>query len=431
MLRMFRKHTNNKIIVHNLTFKGIEVVPGVLDFDQRGIVYVNSGDIIVTKNKPEQDYLDYLQELGWNFKGVTFLSPSSQENYVYNSVFKDKALISKLSKYKGFNIDTYNATSDEDQFSREINLPLSFNCSVSQKYGTKSGFRRLCKMLGINVPIGVEGVNSIDDAIKIAGDIFADGYEKLVIKIDEGISGAGNTIINKEEFSRLDNAEKRSLIDQAMTKIKQAGEQSAVVLEGWISNVVASPSVQVEIFPNGEYEIVSMHDQLLEGVEQWYVGCSYPPNSINDEQTKRLKGDVKIIVDRLAGEGYYGFLGLDTIINRDGDIYWTEANARKTGTFYPKTIAQRLNGGSLKNVHYVATDLIVASLKGAKFQNLKLLMNNLLYPIKGENRGIFLYNVGALKDAGRFDIVCFGKSPLDARELYLEAKSLVREANEK
>ncbi|MHB9141795.1 MAG: preATP grasp domain-containing protein [Paludibacter sp.] len=425
---MFRKHTNNKIIVHNLTFKGIEVVPGVLDFDQRGIVYANSGDIIVTKNKPEQDYLDYLQELGWNFKGVTFLSPSSQENYVYNSVFKDKALISKLSKYKGFYIDTYNATSDEDEFSRKIKLPLCFNASVSQKYGTKSGFRRLCKLLGINVPIGVEGVNSIDDAIKIAGDIFADGYEKLAIKIDEGISGAGNTIISKEEFSKLDSAEKRSLITQAMTKLQQAGEQSAVVFEGWISNVVASPSIQVEVFRNGEYEIISMHDQLLEGDAQWYIGCVYPPNSINDEQSKRLKREVKIIVDQLSREGYYGFLGLDTIINRDGDIYWVEANARKTGTFYPKAIAERLNRGSLNDVYYVATDLINSALKGVKFLNIKLLLDDLLYPIKGENRGIFLYNIGALKDAGRFDIVCFGESPSDAHQLYLEAKSIILEA---
>lgn len=425
MFRMFRKHTNNKIIVHNLTFKGIEVVPGVLDFDQRGIVYANSGDIIVTKNKPEQDYLDYLQNLGWDFKDVTFLSPSSQENYVYNSVFKDKALISKLSKYKGFSIDTYNATSDEDEFSRKIKLPLSFNCSVSQKYGTKSGFRRLCKMLGINVARGVEGVSSIDDAIKIVGDIFADGYEKLAIKIDEGISGAGNTIIDKEEFSRLDSAEKRSVIDQAMHKLTQAGEQSAAVFEGWISNVVASPSVQVEVFPDGKYEIVSMHDQLLEGDAQWYIGCVYPPNSINEEQSKRLKGDVKIIVEQLSREGYYGFLGLDTIINRDGDIYWVEANARKTGTFYPKTIAERLNRGSLNNVYYIATDLINSALKGAKFQKIKLLLDDLLYPIKGENRGVFLYNVGALKDAGRFDIVCFGESPSDAHQLYLEAKSII------
>lgn len=428
MFGMFKKRTNNKIIIHNLTFRGIEVVPGVLDFDQRGIVYTNSGDIVVTKNKPDQDYLDYLQNLGWDFKGVTFLSPSSQENYVYNSVFKDKSLISKLSKCKGFSIDTYNATSDEDEFSRKVKLPLSFNCSVSEKYGTKSGFRRLCKMLGINVPVGVEGVKSIDDAIKLIGDIFAEGYEKLAIKIDEGISGAGNTIISKEEFSRLDDTEKRSFINEAMTKITQAGEQSAVVLEGWISNVVASPSVQVEVFPNGEYEIVSMHDQLLEGKEQWYIGCSYPPSSINDEQSKRLKGDVKIIVDQLSREGYYGFLGLDTIINRDGDIYWVEANARKTGTFYPKTIAERLNRRSLNNVYYVATDLINPALKGAKFQNIKLLLDNLLYPIKGESRGIFLYNVGALKDAGRFDIVCFGESPSDAHQLYLKSKSTILEA---
>ncbi len=425
---MLRNHADNKIIVHNLTFRGIEVVPGVLDFDQRGIIYANSGDVIVTKNKPEQDYLDYLQNLGWDFKDVTFLSPSSQENYVYNSVFKDKALISKLSKYKGFSIDTYNATSDEDEFSRKVKLPSSFNCSVSQKYGTTSGFRRLCKMLGINVARGVEGVSSIDDAIKIVGDIFADGYEKLAIKIDEGISGAGNTIIDKEEFSRLNSAEKRSVIDQAMNKLTQAGEHSAAVFEGWISNVVASPSVQVEVFPDGEYEIVSMHDQLLEGIEQWYIGCAYPPSSISDEQSKRLKKDVKIIVDQLSREGYYGFLGLDTIINRDGDIYWVEANARKTGTFYPKTIAERLNQGSLNDVYYVATDLINTALKGAKFKNIKSLLDDLLYPIKGEKRGIFLYNVGALKDAGRFDIVCFGESPSDARQLYLKAKSIILEA---
>lgn len=414
-----------KIILHNLTFRGIEVVPGVLDFDQRGVVYLNKDDIIITKNPIEQEYLKYLEELGWDFSRCTFLNPSITKDYTYNTVFYDKEIISKIKKIKDYYIDTYNTTFEEEDFAKKMQVPIYANCKLSQLYGTKSGFRKLAKNLGLKIAYGFEEIRNIDSLKNYIEKFFKKGKLEVAIKIDEGISGAGTTKIKSRDYKKLSTEQKAEFFKKALYKIKQAQSNSGVVVEEWLSNVTASPSIQVEVYPDKTWKIVSMHDQLLEGDEKWYVGCKYPQTTLDNKKLQRVQLDVAKFVKFLISKGFIGFLGLDIVITKDDNIFWVEANIRKPGTFYPRIIAEKLNNGLLDGLFYIATDFTVPKFKGVSFLKLKEEFSEFLYLIKKQSNGVVLYNTGALKDAGRFDLVCLGQNAQTVQDVYTTIKEKI------
>ena len=412
-----------KIIVHNLTFKGIEVVPGVLDFDQRGIVYANPHDIVITKNKPDFEYLAYLEYLGWDFKNTIFLSSNVVGNYLHNTIFKDPTITTFITNLNDYYLDTYNATHEEHRFSTKINKEIYTNARVALKYGTKSGFRKLVRKLGFPIAQGYENITTVEQALESIKKLHEKGALEIAIKVDEGISGAGITKILVKNFFSKKEKEQKEIIQKALFKLQQAGKGSGATVEEWVSGVVASPSLQFEIYPGGKMQLISTHDQLLEGKEQWYMGCVYPAVTISKPIENKVMKQARQIAHYLAQEGYYGFFGLDLIVTSDNNFYWVEANMRKTGTTYPRIIAERLHNNSLKEVHYVARDFTIPALKGMKFSEVLHVLKELLYPINSEKRGIVLYNTGALKDGGRFDVVCFGRDMQDAMKIYEKLKN--------
>lgn len=411
-----------KIILHNLTFRGIEVVPGVLDFDQRGVVYLDEGDTIVTKNPIEQDYLKYLEDLGWNFSQCTFLNSTNAKGYLYNTIYYDKNIVSKIKSLGNFYIDLYNTTFEEDEFARRVKKPIYANCKLSQQYGTKSGFRKLAKKLGLKIVRGFEEVTNIGSLKKSLESLFQKGISEAAIKIDEGISGAGTSKIKLSEYKNLSAKQKSEFLNKAFYKIRQAQAKSGVVVEEWLSNVIASPSVQIEVYPDHNWKIVSMHDQLLKGDEKWYVGCEYPQTTLKKDKLKMVLADVSKFVEFLISRGFIGFLGLDLIMTSNGELFWVEANMRKPGTFYPRIIAEKLNRGSLNGMVYIAADFTVPKFKGVGFSKLKKEFIKFLYPIKNQHNGAVLYNTGALKDAGRFDLICLGQNQQIVQDIYIKIK---------
>ena len=420
-----------RLIVHNLTLKGIENVPGILDFDQRGLVFTRPRDVIVTKRLPDPAFLQYLTNLGWDFSRVTMLSPSSLKNYAYKSIFYDKQIIKKISHFPVTYIDTYQNTHEEERFGKRIQLPVYASAKLGLTYGTKSGFRKLAKKLSLPVVRGYESVKSAKDVLSRVTQLFKTSAKRVVVKIDEGVSGAGQTLLHNETFLALSKKEQYEFITHAISKIPQFGKTSAVTIEEWVEGVVASPSIQMEITPSGEIKILSMKDQILVGEEKWYIGCLYPVESVSAKQKKQIETEARVFAATLKDKGFIGFLGLDTILLSDGSILWVEANIRKPGTFYPRVIAEKLNKGTLRGISYVACDFTIASYKGKMFTDIAAFLKDFMYPIQGEKRGVIVYNTGALLDAGRFDLVCIGRSSDEAKELFQRVKQRIEKEKQK
>lgn len=417
--------SKKRVIVHNLTLKGIEKFPGVLDFDQRGLLFARPGDVVVTKRPIEPTFKQYLEDLGWDFTGVTFISPQSIVGWTYRSIFYDDNVMHTIKKEHPYYIDTYQNTIEEKKFSERLGLPLYGNPTIGMKYGTKSGFRKLAKKLGLSVPRGFESVATVEGTIERTAELFQNNAEKVVIKLDESISGAGQTHVTKSSFLSLSAIQQHDLVAGAWSKIPQFAKTSVVTVEEWTPGAVASPSIQMEVTPTGEIRILSMKDQILVGTEKWYIGCTYPVASLSPVQEKQFKADATQFACALRDEGFIGFLGLDAIILSDGSIQWVEANVRKPGTFYPRIIAEKLNGGALTGVYYIACDFTVPAFKGASFAKLARALKPYLYPVQRDKHGVIVYNTGALLDAGRFDLVCIGRSVKDARAYFTKVKAFL------
>lgn len=415
-----------RVLIHNLTLKGIENVPGVLDFDQRAIVAARPGDIVVTKHTPEPQFLSYLSSLGWDFSDVTFVSPKNLKDYTYKSIFFDAQVLNCVKKSGATAyIDAYQNTYEEESFGRRTGLSVYANANMGELYGTKSGFRTLAKKLGLPIPRGFEYVRTVEEALSSVKKLFNMGAKKIIIKIDEGLSGAGQTMLKKHEFSGLHSKAQKIILQKALTKIPQFGKKSAATVEEWAPGVIASPSIQLEVTPDGVVHVVSMKDQILEGEEQWYIGCSYPVSSLSADQQNMFIKDANTFTQSLAARGFQGFLGMDAILLSDGSFLWVEANIRKPGTYYPRIIAEKLNGGSLNHMYYIASDFTIPVFKGRSFEVVAKALSAYMYPVQGEKRGIIIYNTGALLDAGRFDIICIGKSAKDARAQFTQVKEVL------
>lgn len=413
-----KKRFKRKIIIHNLTLKGIEIVPGILDFDQRGIVYAGKYDVVITKTPIEKQYLNYIKNVGWDLSYCTFLNPATTTKYKYNSVFYDKDLNEKLVKLEDYYLDTYHATKEEELFAKRIKKNINQHIGLSKLYGTKSGFKNVAKKLKLPVAKGFGSIHSVYKLRQKIEELFKRHILEVVVKMDEGISGAGITKIKASDYQRLSEAAKKKLLKASFLALKQIQKTSGAVVEEWLDNIVASPSVQIQVDDTGGWRIVSMHDQILEGSEKWYVGCRFPQTTLRGELLKRIIKDEEKFTSYLISKGFFGFFGLDMVITKTADLFWVEANMRKPGTFYPRIIAEKLNNDSLQRVSYIARDFTIKKLTGIKFSELHDKLKEFLYIRNKKQTGIFLYNTGALREVGRFDVICLGRNNAEAQEMY-------------
>lgn len=396
-----------------MTFKGIEVVPGVLDFDQRATVLVNNQDILVTKSKVDESYLEYLTTLGYDFSKTTFINSSKREN-TYNSIFRETKIIDFLRELDIELIDTYHLTRYENRFAKKINKSLAGNTNIAERYGTKSGFRTLCRKLGLPIVEGYEGIKTAEEVIAKIKQLE---NRSILLRLDEGISGAGNRVLNRKKFLTEPRKRQLNYLNEILNSIPQSMKSSGVTVEQWIDDVIASPSIQFEVFTNGEISIYSTHDQILDGKEKWYTGCSYPSSSFGGFIDNAIK-DGFVFTRNLQMEGFHGHCGIDFIITNE-EYYMVEANIRKQGTLYPREFVRKVYGG-IGNINYTAQDIKKDSLIGKDTEYVLGRINNQLIKNSRQKEGILVYNTGALKEGGRFDIVVIGKTPEIRNQLIKE-----------
>jgi len=400
-----------KIILHNVTLKGIENVPGVLNFDERGLVISNNGDIIITRSAVDQYFLDYLKNLGYNFSTCTFYNSKSKVQ-TYDSIFSENELISLLKNNSAELISSYQLTRYEDDLAKETGKILYGNVDISEKYGTKSGFRELCKHLYISI---VNGYEHLKDISEINKKIEQVSTKKCLMRLDEGVSGAGNFLIEMDKYFDMSQADKNELVLGYLNKLPQRMSDSGATIEEWIEDVVSSPSLQFEVARNGEIKLLSTHDQLLAGKEKWYVGCSYPSISLGNFYDQIISDGFKFM-NFLRLEGFYGFCGIDLIITKD-KYYFVEANVRVPGTTYPREFVRKVFG-DLENIHYMAKDFQLDNLVGKDF---KTIYGKLRPWLIGDSRqeGVLVYNTGSLKVGGRVDVVVVS-SDSERRRFFLD-----------
>jgi hypothetical protein len=208
--------------------------------------------------------------------------------------------------------------------------------------------------------------------------------------------------------------------------------------------VVASPSAQVRIEPDGAAVVLSTHDQLLTGaLGHTYDGCRFPARAAYAGQ---IAEDALAVARQLAGEGAVGRLGVDFVAVADGeDGPWTiravEVNLREGATTHPLAVLDLLTDGAYDPATaryrtaagheraYRATD----GLRAAAYRGLAphtvvagLADAGLAWDPQTET-GVIVLMLRALATEGRLSATVVGTSREDAEDRYARLVALLDE----
>jgi len=270
------------------------------------------------------------------------------------------------------------------------------------------------------------------------------GIEQVMVKLDEGVSGEGNAVIDLRGLPSLlvkSMLEERlramkfelpgTTYDNYMTKLQ---ERRGVVEERIIGEEFRSPSVQLRVTPLGKVELLSTHDQLLGGpTGQSYLGCVFPADTAYASQ---ITQEAAKVGSRLAKEGVIGRFALDFVVVRAKDGKWEpyaiEINLRKGGTTHPFLTLQFLTDGSYDTETGIFTapngqqKFFVASdhVESPRYRTLTpddlfdIVVRHKLHFDQTRQTGVVFHMMSALGELGRTGLTAVGNSHEDAQATY-------------
>lgn len=333
----------------------------------------------------------------------------------------------------------FNVTRYENRIADALDLPV-YGPPVDRVHlGSKTGSRTVAKRAGAGVLDGAEGLHSPTEIERAIADIRPQA-QGVVIKFNDGFSGMGNAIIHRSEL--------RSPITDSPTLFcsgdetwesyeRKVAEQGAIVEELVAGPGVTSPSVQVQIRPSGEVEVISTHDQVLgDPHRQVYLGCRFPAD---DAYRKTITDQALAMAGVLAGEGVIGPFGVDFIVVPDDGAFVSEINLRMGGTTHPFAMARFVTRGDYDPAggllvagdgrarYYVGTDNLRSDRLAGHTPDWvlqRLAGAGLLFDHSSLD-GVTVHLLGAVEEYGKLGTVCIAGSRADAMDLSREAAAVL------
>jgi len=352
-------------------------------------------------------------------------------------------------------LSCFNVTPLEKKLALLLGLPV-YGCDPDLWWlGTKSGSRKVFQKTGVDTPAGRENIYEREMIIETLAELKTQSpdLKKAVIKLNNGFSGDGNAIfffndlfIGADLKKRIADVFYENLkpiaSDLTAAAFLEKFESEGGIVEMFIDGSIrSSPSVQCRINPLGEVEIISTHDQLLEGPEhQIFSGAIFPADNEYSAELARL---AKKIAVELVKCGVLGRFSIDFISVKENNRwihYAIEINLRKGGTTHPYLMLQFLTAGhydpdagkfftaSGQERFYFTTDNLMSdSFKGLSPEDLIDIATayDLLYD-GTRQEGVMFHMISALSQYGKIGVVCIGKSPQAAKDFFDRTAEILR-----
>jgi PGM1 C-terminal domain/ATP-grasp domain len=329
-------------------------------------------------------------------------------------------------------------TDDEARLAVELGLPIYGSDPALNRLGTKQGSRAIFADEGVPHPAGLD-VRGVDDLAAAFRELRErNGAERAVLKLDRGVSGLGNAVVDlrrRDPLASLELEDAETTLEEYLAALDAEGGIVEQRIEG---EDVRSPSVQLRMSPAGQVNIMSTHDQVLGGPHgQTYFGCHFPAD---EEYAQQIAVEGLKVGRRLAREGAIGRAAVDFVAVREGagwQPYALEINLRCGGTTHPLfaltaltdgaydplAAEYRTHNGELKR--YAATDHLDSDAY-------RSLTPDDLFDVVAERGlgwdqerevGVVLHMVSAIAVAGRIGLTAIGDTLEEARERYYEVKA--------
>ena len=344
------------------------------------------------------------------------------------------ATIGAMTRHRLAYIEPWNVTELEMELARRLDLPLNGPAAELWPLGFKSSGRRLMRAAGVPLPVGTENVRSPGDVVAAVADLRRARPQATaaVVKTDVGATGNGNRVIRFG--TRTTEEEVRDAVESLGEGYLAELAAGGVVEELVVGARFSSPSVQVDLAPDGEVEVLSTHEQLFHGPDdQVYFGCRFPALPAYNRELARHGAAVG---RTLASHGVVGRLGIDFAAVRGPSRSWRlfglEINLRKSGTNHPLLLLQGLVPGRYDDSagrwvsqdgsprFYVSTDNLVdpAWLGRTPAAVIRAVRGAGVEFDQQTRTGVVLHMFSGLDIDGRLGLTAIGRSARDAQLLY-------------
>jgi hypothetical protein len=243
-------------------------------------------------------------------------------------------------------LEPWNVTEAEARLALELGVPVNGSDPSLWPLGFKGAGRRLMREAGVPLPTGREGLEDIGDALDAIQSMRAEEptLRRVILKHDDSAAGDGNRVVDLSDDP--DDAALSDRLEALGAPYWAEMAKGGVVEEMVQGDHFASPSVQVDIRPDGEVEVLATHEQDLGGEEgQVYVGCRFPADPA---YAAELAEHGRRVGEALAREGALGRFALDFVAVRQGEgwrVLGIEINLRKGGTTHPYACLRNLVPG--------------------------------------------------------------------------------------
>jgi hypothetical protein len=341
------------------------------------------------------------------------------------------AIRERIGNRPGF-LEPWNVTEHEAALALALGIPINGSRPELWPLGFKSVGRKLFRACGVPVAAGREDIRSLEEAATAILQMHEDDPDLrgVILKHDDSGAGDGNMVVGLADLG-----------DDAALRCRLAGlpawyvddlAKGGVVEELVSGDRFASPSVQVDIRPGGEVQVLATHEQILGGVSgQVYMGCRFPGNPA---YAPVLAEHGERVGEALARQGALGRFALDFAAVEQGGrwrVVALEINLRKGGTTHPFAALRNLVPGQYDakaglwraraggTRAYVATDnLANPSWTGLRpTEVIRRVRDAGLQFDHSQGTGVVLLMLSGLAIDGRFGYVAIERDPDRAQSL--------------
>ena len=371
------------------------------------------------------------------------LVPQKHTGSICNDIVDDPSIIAELERVangqKRLVLKSYTTSQaflDLVRYLRDRGLTVSTPDSPEEDdawtvnfYGSKSGIRQLAQQSravepDLMMPDGIIASGVID-----ASRIAANKYIKergVVLKTNKGHAGVG-VLLFKEGDLPTDFYECQQKILSILKK-DSYWNLFPIVIETFITITPSigggCPNVEFRILKNGHVEL-SFYGGMRVTPEGSFRGMEIHNDVISDQVAARLVDTGFYIAEQYRAAGYRGYFDVDFVASRNGQVYVTESNVRRTGGTHVHDLAEYFFGKDYMYLTYILSNNSYDLPKSKKFtfEDVHTRLESILFS-KEKREGIIIISENLLV-YNLLAFVIFGANKKRAYEIEATMEALL------
>lgn len=406
------------------------------------LVDVTEPIVFVSPTEVREEFLNYFKSLFGN-KDIRVIVPKGKTGETSLDCMNDeKALTTIVAAANGAKRLTVVGYATTPQFlklvrvlrERGLNVftpetPEEEDAWTVNFFGTKSGIRQLAQKSVAQEPdfMMADGLIcvGVEDAAKIAARKYVEEHG-VVIKTNKGHSGVGVLLFQEGELPGV-YEECRLAIDKILAK-DIYWEKFPIIIESYIpinQNIGGGcPNVEYRIHKSGRIEFLYYCGMRMTKTGE-FQGVEINQDVISDQVGAQMVDTGFFIAEQYAKTGYRGYFDVDFVAARNGKLFVTESNVRRTGGTFVYHVAEKLFGKDFLIATYILSNNS-HDFPGDKkwtFPQLSETLSDVLFQ-KKTGEGVVLVS-SALLELGKFGYIVFGANKRRAYEIEEEMMRLL------